>query len=346
VIDLEGFVGEENPFALQGETLYVNVGASGRQGVDLTGDGVPDYLIGIPQEDGAATDSGAVFLISGTAVEEIDALDGTLDGVLALENIAGVGGSLRFDGDLPNGGFGVIGIPGDVDGDGLADLIVGSVPDPDAPEPGQTYLITSSQIAAADARDGASDGVIAMSNVICFAEGSLIETGQGAIAVEDLMPGDLVQTRDNGRCPVLWVGSTTVPADPVVGPVRISRGVLGAERDLIVSPHHRILLTGPRAFALTGENEVLASAISLVNDHSIRQSTGGIIRYFHILLDRHEILLGHGVWSESFQPCAGALARSPMGLELQRLFPEFGADFRNFSPNARPGMRFLEAQLF
>ena len=37
---------------------------------------------------------------------------------------------------------------------------------------------------------------------LCFCRGTLIETAQGPVAVEDLTPGMLVRTRDNGMQPI------------------------------------------------------------------------------------------------------------------------------------------------
>ena len=43
-----------------------------------------------------------------------------------------------------------------------------------------------------------------------FARGTLITTSDGPIAVEDLCPGMMVQTADNGAMPLLWVGSMMI----------------------------------------------------------------------------------------------------------------------------------------
>jgi hypothetical protein len=49
---------------------------------------------------------------------------------------------------------------GDVDNDGLADLIIGAYADGGGSSSGEVYLISGADLAAADAADGTADGVI------------------------------------------------------------------------------------------------------------------------------------------------------------------------------------------
>lgn len=147
--------------------------------------------------------------------------------------------------------------------------------------------------------------------LICVARGTLIATPQGEQAVEALAAGDEVLTA-NGRAEALrWIGSRRVSAgemrtDPGLRPVLIARDSLGEgvpSRDLTVSPQHRVLVTGWRAELLFGEPEVLVPAKALLNDHDVRTadwSQGA--EYFHLLLDRHEIILTDGAPTESFHP--------------------------------------------
>lgn len=139
-------------------------------------------------------------------------------------------------------------------------------------------------------------------DIICFARGTRIKTAAGEVPVEDLATGDRVLTLDNGFQAVRWVGSSRRAAVGRLAPVRIAAGVLGNDRDLWVSPQHRILLRGWQASLLFGEAEVLVAAKALANDASIRVEEGGEIEYFHILFDRHEIIFAEGALCESFHP--------------------------------------------
>lgn len=186
--------------------------------------------------------------------------------------------------------------------------------------------------------NGAVIGTMTFSNiesvVACFTPGAQILTDQGELAVEDLQPGDLVLTRDNGYQPIRWTGRrdlshTELIVEPRFNPVHIARGALGAGlpvRDMMVSPQHRMLVTGPRAELLFGENEVLVAAKHLVGLPGIEQRLSRGVSYLHILFDQHEIVRADGAWSESFQP--GDLTMEALQgdqrAEIKALFPELG----------------------
>ena len=186
--------------------------------------------------------------------------------------------------------------------------------------------------------NGAVIGTMTFSNiesvVACFTPGAQVLTDQGELAVEDLQPGDLVLTRDNGYQPIRWTGRRDLShaeliVEPRFNPVHIARGALGVGlpvRDMMVSPQHRMLVTGPRAELLFGENEVLVAAKHLVGLPGIEQRISRGVSYIHILFDQHEIVRADGAWSESFQP--GDLTMEGMQSdqrgEIEALFPALG----------------------
>ena len=186
--------------------------------------------------------------------------------------------------------------------------------------------------------NGAVIGTMTFSNiesvVACFTMGAQILTDQGELAVEDLQPGHRVLTRDNGYQPIRWTGRRDLShaeliVEPRFNPVHIARGALGAGlpvRDIMVSPQHRMLVTGPRAELLFGENEVLVAAKHLVGLPGIEQRVSRGVSYLHILFDQHEIVRADGAWSESFQP--GDLTMEALQgeqrAEITALFPELG----------------------
>jgi Ca2+-binding RTX toxin-like protein len=169
-------------------------------------------------------------------------------------------------------------------------------------------------------------------NVTCFVRGTRIKTDRGEVAIEDLSRGDRVLTLDNGYQPIRWIGSTRRLAAGALAPIQISAGVLGNDRDLRVSPQHRMLLRGWQAELMFGELEVLATAKSLVNDGTIRRIEGGEVEYFHMLFDQHEIIFAEGAASESFHPGAQGLKALDQATrdELLDLFP-------NLSRNSNAG---------
>lgn len=189
----------------------------------------------------------------------------------------------------------------------------------------------------------------------CFVKGTLIKTPYGERPIESLQVGDLVLTRDNGPQVLRWIGSKHVSANSFsnydkLRPVRILKDSFGPgvpERDLLVSPMHRILLQEPDAHLLFGKREVLCTAKLLVNERSIYRDTGSDVVYYHMLFDRHEVVTSNGCPSESFLP-------GPVGLtafeeeareEVFSLFPELRALPASYGPSARYSLRGHEAKV-
>ena len=137
--------------------------------------------------------------------------------------------------------------------------------------------------------------------VTCFADGTFIRTPDGEIAVERLRAGDSVITLVDGSPvarPVRWVGQRRIdvrahPQPDLVAPIRITAGAIGAgvpARELSVSPDHALFLNG-----------VLVPARLLVNGRTIVQDLDApAIRYFHVELDHHAVLLAEGLAAESY----------------------------------------------
>ncbi|MFN3646415.1 MAG: Hint domain-containing protein [Gemmobacter sp.] len=183
--------------------------------------------------------------------------------------------------------------------------------------------------------------------MICFVRGARIRTPGGERAIEDLRAGDLVDTLDRGPQPIRWVGSSRRAARGDLAPVLIRAGALGNARDLRVSPQHRMLVEGWPANLLFGEEAVLVPAKALVNGREVVRDEGGVVEYFHMLFDRHEIVWAEGCASESFHPgeqgwnALDAATRA----EVLALFPVLaGGDFAAWGPAARPSVRAFEGR--
>lgn len=191
-------------------------------------------------------------------------------------------------------------------------------------------------------------------NIIpCFTPGSLILTDQGERPVERLVAGDRVLTRDSGWQEVRWVGrrdltAANLAARPDFRPVLIRRGALGEgmpERDMLVSPQHRMLITGPRAEMLFGEHEVLVAAVHLLDLPGVVQMPVAPVSYIHLLCDRHEIIRADGAWTETFQPGDMSLRGmdTPQRREVLTLFPELAEGMPY--PGARLTLKRHEARV-
>lgn len=171
----------------------------------------------------------------------------------------------------------------------------------------------------------------------CFARGTMIETDRGAVAVESLSAGDLIVTRDNGLQPIRWVGSRVLDGrwlavKPNLKPVRIAKGALGAglpNADLVVSPQHRILVRSAIAQKMFGTGEVLVAAKQLLQIDGIDIVEGDEgVEYFHILFDRHEVVISNGAETESLYPGPEALKTIGAAAldEVLTIFPELADD--------------------
>ncbi|WCR15834.1 Hint domain-containing protein (plasmid) [Paracoccus seriniphilus] len=169
--------------------------------------------------------------------------------------------------------------------------------------------------------------------VTCFTRGTLIRTQRGDVPVEALQVGDLVVTRDNGLQELRWIGSVKLGRrrlddNPNLRPVRIKAGALGTSvpsSDLVVSPQHRVLVRSKVAQRMFGTDEVLAAAKQLLHADGIDIATDmEEVEYFHMLFDRHEVVVSNGAETESLY--TGSEALKSVGkaarAEIFALFPE------------------------
>lgn len=160
-------------------------------------------------------------------------------------------------------------------------------------------------------------------NVPCFTLGTRIDTPTGPRRIETLAAGDLVCTHDGAPKPLRWIGRTTVAARDKLAPIEFAPGSIGNTRTLLVSPEHRMLLTGWQAEIFFGQPEMLMAAKHFVNGTTIRRRPGGVVTYLHMLFDDHELVISDGAISESLLPAAEATQwfDDEAQAELRLLFP-------------------------
>ena len=168
------------------------------------------------------------------------------------------------------------------------------------------------------AQEGPNFQVPDYATPICYARGARIETAQGPRPIEELRAGDRVQTLDSGLQPIRWIGARPGFGGRGCAPVEIPAGRLGATAPLAVSQQHRLLIRGPQVQLMFGEGEVLVPAIHLVAMGAARLLPRPGAEYFHLLLDRHEVILANGLASESLLP--GQWLEP--GAEADAFFPE------------------------
>ena len=214
--------------------------------------------------------------------------------------------------------------------------IAGGMQLADAGEPGPEYwdvediVQHDGIIATASDRD---QGVAIATAVVCFAVNVQIMTEFGELPIQDLRVGDRVLTLDRGFQPIRWIGSrqlsaSELEASPGWRAVRIARGAFGPNvpsRPLKLSRQHRVFIApGP-----DGEAALLPVKDCLDLDGVDEPPPSGGISYFHILMDRHDIVFANGQSCETLW--TGEMVRED--LESGPGFPAI--DMADYTPARR-----------
>jgi hypothetical protein len=168
----------------------------------------------------------------------------------------------------------------------------------------------------------------------CFVMGTRVALPGGETSlIEDLRVGDLVLTVDHGPQRIKWIGersldNTDLAHKPHLRPIRIEACALGnglPHQDLMVSPQHRLLVRSKIAERMFGAAEVLVAAKQLLSNRGIRVVKDlASVTYFHMLFERHELILANGTPAESLYTGKEALKSLPPKSrhEILTLFPE------------------------
>jgi Hint domain len=171
--------------------------------------------------------------------------------------------------------------------------------------------------------DGANGSAITVgAPAPCFAAGSRILTPRGNVAIERLREGDMVLTVSGKHERIQWIGYRHVDCRRHISPkralpIRIAAHAFGQDRPkrpLLLSPDHSVYVEG-----------VLIPIKFLVNDGTILQIDVDAVSYFHIELDRHEIVLAEGLPVETYLETGGRNAFANTG-EVMQLHPDFAPD--------------------
>jgi collagen type I alpha len=163
-----------------------------------------------------------------------------------------------------------------------------------------------------------TDGGGAIVTVSCFRAGTRIATVHGDVAVETLAIGDRVVLADGEALSIEWIGHrhidcTRHPRPQSVWPVCIKAGAFGnglPRRDLYLSPDHAVYIHG-----------VLIPVRYLINNETIVQVLVRDVTYYHVQLERHDVLLAEGLPAESYLGDQQDFDDA----NLVRLFPDFAS---------------------
>ncbi|MDA7426977.1 Hint domain-containing protein [Primorskyibacter aestuariivivens] len=190
--------------------------------------------------------------------------------------------------------------------------------------------------------------------VPCFAPGTRIATPDGPRPVEDLRGGDPVCTLDGQVQPIRWIRRSEVDLDaggPRSGiPVLIRAGSLGdglPERDLVLSPNHRVLLGGLGQFDGLLSGPALAPAKALTVLPGIRLMRGRKRPiWYHFACERHVLVRAEGMAVESL-PLTPMVVEGLSELERRRLTRAFSSapgDTALNGPSALPCLTRKQAE--
>ncbi|WP_425074487.1 Hint domain-containing protein [Sagittula sp. S175] len=325
---------------LGNDTVFGGNGADlidGGDGADvLNGDAGDDTILGGLGADSILGGTGD-DLIYAALGDTIDAGDG--DDTITLVDLAEAGpGTITIEG----GTLGQTG--GDtLDLAGLADR--------------GTMVITSDiggeLTGTVQMYDGTLVSFSNIDSVICFTPGTRILTPTGYRVIDDLLPGDLVLTRDDGPQPLRWVGQSRRLAKGKTAPVRIAPRTFPTDpalkdpRPLLVSPQHRMLIEGYETELLFGAEEVFVAATHLEGFPGITRQEGREVTYIHLAFDRHQVITAEGVATESFFVGPQALRNldADQRTGLFAAFPHLEADDTLYGDTARICLKKPEAQM-
>lgn len=177
-----------------------------------------------------------------------------------------------------------------------------------------------------------------------FARGALMETPDGAVAIEDLQPGDFLNTSSGEPAQIVWIGSTVFTPqthNSRTTLIRIMADSFGPARPgsfVTVGPSARLLQATPALRSVSGGAPLLTSVVNFVDNVNVIEVTPPTpIRLFHICLTRHAAVNVGGIEMETFHPgMAGARHVSHAERDyFLSMFPRI-SHIADFGPLAHP----------
>jgi hypothetical protein len=164
-----------------------------------------------------------------------------------------------------------------------------------------------------------AQSVVESNFAACYARGTAIAVPGGEVPVQTLRAGDLVLTASGAAREVVWVGHRDIvcarqPQPEAFWPVRVRAHAFGRGR-----PHRDLLLSRDHAVFVDG---VLIPVRYLVNGATVVREARETVSYWHVELQRHDLLLAEGLACESFLDTGnrGAFAN---GGAYANLHPDF-----------------------
>ena len=140
-----------------------------------------------------------------------------------------------------------------------------------------------------------------------FARGAILRTKMGPCAIEDVLPGDEIETA-TGWATLKWKGAMLIVpgAGQDMPLIRVGAESLGFTRpqiDVVLGPNARMLHRSPGIKRLTGQAAAFALARESCDGVSIVETRPvSPVQVFHLGFDQHEVLNVGGLEVESYHP--------------------------------------------
>jgi len=170
-----------------------------------------------------------------------------------------------------------------------------------------------------------------------FAHGVLVQTAEGPVAVEDLVPGMVLDCAGGGTSRLLWKGAITlVPGAPSLAdqPDRLYRvmpdafGLARPVQDQTFGPHARRFDRDAKLRASLGTDAVLVPLAALADGTTVIEVTPvSATRVYHLACESHETILAAGLEVESYHP--GPEAPYSLSEEMMQHFMAFFPHLRS-----------------
>lgn len=186
--------------------------------------------------------------------------------------------------------------------------------------------------------------------------GAVLKTDMGPVAVEDLLPGDMVRLADGQYDTLLWRGTIMLQPDEDLKSretgclIRIMADALGYNRpspDLILGPTARLFHKATGIRTLTGSDAAFIPARDFVDGtHIISLRPAAPVNVYQLGFARHERLSVNGIEIESLHPgTAFSLGlRGDMLAQYLSLFPH-KHNFDDFGTMQHPRLRLRDLEL-
>lgn len=187
--------------------------------------------------------------------------------------------------------------------------------------------------------------------------GAILQTQNGPMAVEDLLPGDQIRMANGMYEKLLWRGSMTIqPEDANANPetsslIRIMADALGPQKpapDVVLGPTARLIHKSNGVKALTGARAAFIPARDFVDGNQfIALRPAAPVRVYQLGFADHQRLSVNGIIIESLHPGTSFSLglRGDILAQYLALFPH-KADLADFGTLHNPRLRLRDLDIF